>query len=166
MPQNCEIIFSELAEKYNNITEAQLTRLIRSPPRASSPTTADTMLLVQDSTLFDLTLALTEVLRPASLKFTEDIERWPGSDEPTHTGWQLAYWTNRLMYETIKENKEVQKRFSAHLEQNAKQERRTGEKVAAMFTWSKFPQATVVDVGGRNGQYSVALAQASKVTQT
>ncbi|KUI72615.1 6-hydroxytryprostatin B O-methyltransferase [Cytospora mali] len=169
VPLNGEISFSELAEKLNKITEAQLTRLVRhamnihlfqEPTKGLVAHTADTMLLVQDSTLFDLALTLTEVLRPASLKVTEAIERWPGSDEPTHTGWQLAYGTDKLMYETIKGNEEVQKRFSAHLEQIAKQDPRTGEKVAAMFTWSRFPQATVVDVGGGNGQYSVALAQA------
>ncbi|KAK7746293.1 hypothetical protein SLS53_002252 [Cytospora paraplurivora] len=169
VPLNGEISFAKLAEKCNNITEGQLMRLVRhamnihlfqEPRKGFVAHTADTTLLVQDSTLFDLVLTLTEVLRPASLKVTDAIEKWPGSDEPTHTGWQLAYGTDKLMYEMIKEDKGVQKRFSAHLEQIAKQDPRTGEKVAAMFPWDRFPGATVVDVGGGNGQYSVALAKA------
>lgn len=134
--------------------------LFHEPHKGFVAHTADTALLVQDSTFSDLVLSLTEVLRPASLKVTEAIEQWPGSEEPTHTGWQLAYGTDKLMYETIKEDEVVQRRFSAHMEHIAKQDPRTGERFAAMYPWGKFPQATVVDIGGGNGQYSVALAKA------
>ena len=78
--------------------------LFREPTKGFVAHTADTALLVQDSTLFDLVLTLTEVLRPASLRVTDAIEKWPGSEEPTNTGWQLAYGTEKLMYETIKED--------------------------------------------------------------
>lgn len=135
--------------------------LFHEPHKGYVAHTADTALLVQDATLSSLALTLTEVLRPASLKVTDAIERWPGSDEPTHTGWQLAYGTDRLMYETIKGDEAVQKRFSAHLEQIAKQDPRAGDRLAALFPWAVVkPGATVVDVGGGNGQYSVALARA------
>lgn len=121
--------------------------------------TADTRLLVQDPSLFDLALTLLENLRPATLKLPEAIDTWPGSESPSNTGWQLAYNTEKLMYETISENVEVQRRFSAHLEQIAKQDPRTGEKLAAMFAWGDFRDATVVDIGGGNGQYSIAIAK-------
>ncbi|ROV91351.1 hypothetical protein VMCG_09693 [Cytospora schulzeri] len=169
VPLNGSISFAELAKKCNDITEAQLIRLVRhamnihlfeEPHRGFVAHTADTALLVQDSTLSDLVLSLTEVLRPASLKVTEAIEKWPGSNEPTQTGWQLAYRTDKLMYETIKEDEAAQKRFSAHMEHISKQDPRSGERFAGMFPWGKFTQATVVDMGGGNGQYSVALAQA------
>lgn len=134
--------------------------LFHEPHKGYIVHTADTALLARDSTMSALVLNLTEVLRPASLKVTEAIKQWPGSEEPNHTGWQLAYGTEKLMYETIKEDEAVQKRFSAHMEHIAKQDPRTGERFAAMYPWDKSPQATVVDIAGGNGQYSVALAQA------
>lgn len=123
--------------------------------------TADTALLVQDDSLHSLVLSLLETLRPASLKVTAAMEKWPASDEPTTTGWQLAYGTDKLMYEYIREDPEVTRRFSAHLEHIAKQDPRTGERVATMFPWGEAlaPGAVVVDMGGGNGQYSVAVAE-------
>lgn len=168
VPLDGSISFADLAAKCTTITENQLTRLVRQginlhlfrePIKGFVSHTADTALLVEDSTLFDVATTLTVDLRPASLKLMAAMEKWPGSDAPTHTGWQLAYNTDKLMYETIKEDAEAQRRFSAHLQQISKQDPRTGEKVVAMFPWGDFPDATVVDVGGGNGQYSVAIAR-------
>lgn len=170
VPPDTPISFSDLAGKCS-IPEAQLTRLVRhgmnlhlfyEPQHGLVAHTTDTALLAQDDTLHSLVLTMLELLRPASLKVTAAMEKWPASDEPTETGWQLVYGTDKPMYESMREDPEVTRRFSAHLEHIAKQDPRAGERVAAMFPWGDHPGALVVDLGGGNGQYSAAVASAHR----
>src|ERR1700761_4868709 len=84
VPLDGQVSYSELAVKCK-VKEKELTRLIRhamnvhlfhEPKPGFVAHTADTALLVKDSTLFDLVMCVVGDLRPASLKVTDALDKW------------------------------------------------------------------------------------------
>jgi len=167
VPLDGDISFKDLADKCG-VDGQQMARLIRhamtfhvfhEPRPGYVAHTADSRLLVEDSTLYDLTGTLLEDLRPASLKVTDAMEKWPSSQEANQTGWQLAYDTNEEMYNHLAKDPERLRRFGQHLVHIARQDPRTVDQVASAYPWSDVQSGTVVDLGGGNGQYSIGIAQ-------
>ncbi|KAF1992568.1 S-adenosyl-L-methionine-dependent methyltransferase [Aulographum hederae CBS 113979] len=168
VPMDGQISFAELAAKVK-VDETQLIRILRhgmsihlfhEPTRGQVAHTADTALLVTDHTLFDLVGTLLEDLRPAGLAFPTAMEKWPGSQEADQTGWQVAYDTSMSMYDHICQYPERISRFSNHLTQIARFDPRASEHFASAYPWGDLPPgSTIVDIGGGNGQYSVAVAE-------
>ncbi|KAK3052831.1 hypothetical protein LTS18_012215, partial [Coniosporium uncinatum] len=167
VPLDGDISFKHLADQCS-VDEQQMTRLIQramtfhvfhEPRPGYVAHTADSRLLVEDSTLYDLTGTLLEDLRPASLKITDAMEKWPSSQEANQTGWQLAYDTDEEMYNHLAKDPERLRRFGQHLVHIARQDPRVVEQIASAYPWSDVQNGKVVDLGGGNGQHSIGVAQ-------
>lgn len=167
VPLDDTISFTDLAAKVN-VDELTLTRLLRhamnnhffcEPQVGYIGHTIDTRLLATDSTLFDYVGCVLEDLRPASLHLPDAIEKWPGSEEPNQTGFNVACNTDLPLYRYLMQSPERIRRASALMTQVTQTISRSGKAVAAAYPWQALcAGSTIVDVGGGNGHLSVALA--------
>lgn len=121
--------------------------------------TLDSRLLVTDSTLFDYVGCVLEDLRLGSFYMADALEKWPGSQEPNETGFNVAWNTDLPLYRYLMQFPERIRRASALMTQVTQAISRSGKAIAAAYPWQALGAgSTVVDVGGGNGHLSVALA--------
>lgn len=170
VPQDGTISYTDLATKAQ-LDEIQLRRVLRlamtnhmfyEPSEGQVAHTVDSRLLASDSSFRDFFgLVLTEH-RPASYRLGDAMKTFAGSQEPTHSAWNLANETEEPFYKHISGDPERIKQFSNGMASLKHFKSLSPELfVATLFPWEQNlgPSATVVDVGGGRGQISTELAK-------
>jgi len=121
--------------------------------------TADSRLLVADTSAFDFIGAVSMEHKPATLKVNEALEKWPGSPEPFHAPYSLAHNTDKPMYLHLQQHPDRLRQFAGAMTNITRAGARSIALIAKAYPWAALaPGSTVVDVGGGNGHISAWLA--------
>ncbi|KAL9031759.1 MAG: hypothetical protein Q9196_000236 [Gyalolechia fulgens] len=96
---------------------------------------------------------------PAATKTVEALEKWPGSDEPHHTGFNIAHQTEKLSFDELAAYPQREKRYAAAMEWFSTGPGLEVTHIIKGLDWASLGAVTVVDVGGSYGSLSVALCE-------
>jgi len=167
VPLNSSVSYADLADQCQ-IDVDRLTSLLRmaitfhmfyEPTPGYIAHTADSRLLVADTSAFDFIGIVRMEHKPAMLKVNEALEKWPGSPEPFHAPYSLAHNTDKPMYLHLQQHPERLRQFAGAMTNITRAGARSIALIAKAYPWAALaPGSTVVDVGGGNGYISVWLA--------
>ncbi|KAG4431838.1 hypothetical protein IFR05_012676 [Cadophora sp. M221] len=87
------------------------------------------------------------------------MDKWPRSEEPRQTGFQVANNTNDNFFEHFAKNPDKLKRYGTAMAANGTSEGYHVKHVVENYPWDSLGEATVVDLGGSQGYVSVAIAE-------
>ncbi|RAL08884.1 sterigmatocystin 8-O-methyltransferase [Aspergillus homomorphus CBS 101889] len=91
-----------------------------------------------------------------ALFVTQAWEKWPNSDEPNETGYNLAHKTDLSKYDFIQQDPARAARFAKAMSMIGQGPGFAASHLARGYDWSQ--ASTVVDLGGSTGHISAALA--------
>ena len=99
---------------------------------------------------------------PGATRVVEAMEKWPGSEEPVHTGLSVANGETKHLFTVLGADKARMERFGRAMASLSAGEGFEIGHLVTGYDWKQFEgqQGTVVDVGGSLGFASVALAEA------
>ncbi|KAI1156474.1 sterigmatocystin 8-O-methyltransferase [Nemania diffusa] len=100
----------------------------------------------------------TEEMWPASTKMVDALQKWPGSQEPSQTGFTLANGPGSSIYQILKEDHKRAARFANCMKAYMLMQEYNSFHVVNNYTWANLGQVHLVDVGGGAGHVSVELA--------
>ncbi|KAH8692496.1 sterigmatocystin 8-O-methyltransferase precursor [Phaeosphaeriaceae sp. PMI808] len=158
--------FKELAEK-TGVPEKNLTRLLRhgitdhffreTQPGHIKHTAATKALAVTPVLGTWASMGMYEV-GPAKMRMVDAIAKWPDSEEPNHSGFQLANNTEKTMFDFFEDHPERMRRFKDAMSFLQTFPGLQPSFAVKAYDWASLGKATVVDVGGWHGLVSIALA--------
>ncbi|MCJ1436572.1 hypothetical protein MMC27_005952 [Xylographa pallens] len=96
---------------------------------------------------------------PAAALTVDALDRWPGSQEPEHTGFALAKNTSVPFFVELEKSPTRAKRFADAMSMF---ESGHGSAISALvnhYAWGAIGKGTLVDVGGSHGSRSIAIAE-------
>ncbi|KAI1444514.1 S-adenosyl-L-methionine-dependent methyltransferase [Annulohypoxylon stygium] len=167
LPVGGETTFAEMAAS-SGLTENHVRKLVRfavsqrifSEPRPGVIVhSAASRLLAEDTGVHDFVATSSNELWPAASQTCNAMVQFPGSEEPTETGFSLANNTDKPMYEFLSEYPERSRRF-ANMMRHSTQGRAFDLKyVADFYPWEQHNGGTIVDVGGSQGYVCLTLAR-------
>lgn len=171
VPPDGEISFEEIA-RTANLDESLLRRFLRHVMvnrffQETRPGyvqhTAASRLLRDDSEAMDTVGFLLEDIHPASTKVIEGFEKYPGSEEPNETGFNVANNTSDPFYQEIAKTPERARRFGGGMRFMTRGAIYDIKHLIRGYEWSELDETggTVVDCGGGHGGVSRALASAT-----
>lgn len=107
---------------------------------------------------------LLDDIAPGSVHVIEAMGKWPGSGEPTETGFNLAEGTEEPFYKHLAQDGERARRFGGGMRFMTQGSLYDVKHLVEGYKWGDVdrPGGCVVDVGGGHGGVSQALARATK----
>lgn len=171
VPVDDEISYAEIAQACN-VDENRIRRFLQHAMtnnifQESRPGyvrhTAASQKLREEPGLFDAVGFLSDDFQAASTKVIEAMKKYPGSEEPNHTGFNVEYNTSDLVYTELAKFPERARRFGGGMRYLTRVEGYDIKYLVDGYHWSELDkaEATVVDVGGGQGAVSQALASAT-----
>lgn len=88
---------------------------------------------------------LKDLGKPA-LCTVDAMDKWPGSEDPLHTGIQVAYNTDKHWYEVLGSDPERLKRFGISMKSFSEGAGYEIDFLAEHYSWGRIGEGTVVDV--------------------
>ncbi|KAM5467369.1 hypothetical protein MauCBS54593_005337 [Microsporum audouinii] len=166
IPPDGQASFGEIAKK-TPLTEQMVGRIIRHAammrifyepePGIVKHTKASRMLARPD--VRDWMRAGIEELGPAGGKLADALEKWPGSQEPNETGFSLANDTTGSIYDVIAADPDRAARFGNAMKVMTSRPAFDLSYGTDYYDWESLREAQVVDVGGAQGHFAIALAK-------
>ncbi|KAL8765648.1 MAG: hypothetical protein Q9209_007328 [Squamulea sp. 1 TL-2023] len=162
-----EASFADMAAK-SGLPEATVRRLLRhamafrifQEPRegivrhtAASKALADTPLLRQWIGM------MSEELWPAAAKAVDALNKWPGSEEPNNTGFNIANNTDATIFDEISKHAVRDQRYADAMTFSSRRPDLEPNRILEGYDWNSLGESTIVDVGGSHGSLSITLAQ-------
>ena len=137
---------------------AMTRHVFREPRKGYVAHTALSRLLVEDKQQLDITRTCAEVLWPASYSMADAVERYPGSEEASQTGFSVGLTSgNQTMWQKFSEDQEMGRRFGVFIGEGG-----ANESLLNDVQWS----GKVVDVGGSQGDVLIdVLKRHPQVTE-
>jgi hypothetical protein len=86
------------------------------------------------------------------------MDKWPGSQEPRETGFQIANKTTDTFFEYFAKHQNRLKRYGTAMAANATSEGYHVKNLVDNYPWDRLGEGTVVDLGGSQGHVSIAIA--------
>ncbi len=154
VPIEGDISYIDLSKKVN-VDVTNLRRLVRHAianhifrePRAGYVEhTASSRLLAEDAQLQAWVGFFSEDLLLPIGNAVDAMDKWPGSQEPRQTGFQIANNTNDNFFEHLAKNPDRLKRYGTAMAANAASEGYHVKHVVDNYPWDSLGEATVVDV--------------------
>ncbi|KAG8161693.1 hypothetical protein KVR01_008680 [Diaporthe batatas] len=163
------ITTAELARRCNANEEA-ITRLVQhavtkhflaQPEAGIISHTAFSAMMAAQPPISDFVGYVCEDLRPAAACIPDALTKWPGlPHEPDKTGYNLATGTAGTFWDSLAKNPEQSRRFASSM---SFMQRLPGWQPTAaleLFDWGALStDAVVVDVGGGDGSFAIALSK-------
>jgi hypothetical protein len=88
------------------------------------------------------------------------LGRWPESEEPNHTGWNIAHDIAEPLYQHLATDMKLAKRFGATMTAfMSTNPALSPVHIQRSFEWESLESGLIVDVGGSHGVISIALAE-------
>lgn len=166
-PPNSETTFAQLAQ-HAGIGETHMRRLLRlctsqhiftEPREGVLAHTAASRLLAEDKLLRQCLAWRSGASWAAALQTCAAMAKWPGSEEPTETGFALAHG-GKGMWEYLSGDKDTLEVFADTMRFYTRIPGLEPVHVVKGYPWGELPDgATVVDVGGSHGEISCAIAR-------
>lgn len=171
VPPDGEISFQEIA-RTGNLNESLVRRILQHSMsqrifQEVRPGyvrhTAASRLLRDDPEAMDCVGFLIEESLPASAKFLEALEKYPGSEEPNETGFNVDNNTNDPFYVEIAKTPERARRFGGCMHFLTRGPGFDINHLIRGYDWAELDKTggIVVDCGGGQGAVSRALASAT-----
>lgn len=167
-PVNNTITYPELSKR-TGVDEHNLRRICRhamtnrifhEPIKGIIAHTAASRLIAEDIRIQSwIGLQLEDLSKPA-LCTIDAMDRWPGSEDPLHTGIQVAFNTDKHWFEVLGSNLERLKRFGIGMKSFSEGVGCEVGYLAEHYPWGRIREGTVVDVGSGIGFTSFILAKA------
>ncbi|KAF2828338.1 S-adenosyl-L-methionine-dependent methyltransferase [Ophiobolus disseminans] len=98
-------------------------------------------------------------IHPAALKVADAIEKWPGSEEPNHTGYNIANNTTDNAFIHMSKQPGRAEKFAAAMTLFSNGPGYAPTHLVDNYPWDRHSSGTIVDVGGSHGEYSIPIAQ-------
>ncbi|KAL8733397.1 MAG: hypothetical protein Q9181_003605 [Wetmoreana brouardii] len=96
---------------------------------------------------------------PAATKTVEALTKWPGSEEPNNTGFNVAYNTDAIIFDEIAKYPDRDQRYADAMTYISNSPGLEPHHLLTGYDWASLGEGTVVDVGGSHGSISIAIAQ-------
>ncbi|TVY22560.1 O-methyltransferase [Lachnellula hyalina] len=162
-----EVSFTDLAERCD-LQKNDLTRILRQamskhvfkePKRGYVAHTAASKLLMDSKDLNDMLYIAHDIIWPASAHLLESIDKWKGSEEHNHTGYNIASGTTESFFENTKKDSRLEEAFANNMKywQSRPGFGNDHSHLLSSFDWASVE--SVVDIGGGTGATSVALTE-------
>ncbi|CZR64269.1 related to sterigmatocystin 7-O-methyltransferase precursor [Phialocephala subalpina] len=167
VPLSGDISHSDLA-KITKVDPTNLRRLIRhaitnfifrEPRPGYVAHTSSSRLLAEDAQLQAWVGFFSEDLQGPVAKTVDAMDKWPESQEPRNTGFQVANNTEDNFFEWFAKNPDRLGRYGTAMAANAASEGYNVKHVVEGYAWDSLGEAIVVDLGGSQGHVSVAIAE-------
>ncbi|KAI0388943.1 S-adenosyl-L-methionine-dependent methyltransferase [Xylariaceae sp. FL0594] len=167
LPVGGETTFAEMAASAG-IAESDMRKLVRygvamrifEEPRPGVIThSAASRLLAQDAGVHDYIATCSDELWQAAAQTCNAMAKFPGSQEPTETGFSLANNTEKSMYEFLSDYPERSARFANMMRGFTGGSAFDLRYITDYYPWEEHNGGIVVDVGGSQGFVCVALAR-------
>ncbi|KAI1345901.1 S-adenosyl-L-methionine-dependent methyltransferase [Xylaria sp. FL0043] len=167
LPIDGETTFAEMAAS-SGLAESDIRKLVRyavsqrifeEPRPGIIRHSAASRLLAEDAGVHDYVATCSDELWQAAAQTCNAMARFPGSGEPTQTGFSLANNTDKSMYEFLSGFPERSSRFANMMRGFTSGKVFDLKYVTDFYPWEQHTGGTVVDVGGSQGFVCVALAR-------
>jgi len=132
--------------------------LFREPRAGYVAHTSSSRLLGFDPQMNAWVGLLSEDLWKPMANTVDAMDKWPGSQEPKETGFQVANRTEEHFFEALAKGPGKLKRHGTAMAANAGSEGYHVKHVVDNYPWEALGEATVADVGGSQGHVSIAIA--------
>ncbi|KAJ2895437.1 hypothetical protein MKZ38_006582 [Zalerion maritima] len=141
-----------------NLRHAILNNIFRETRPGFVAHTRPSLLLATDTLMYSWSLYWTHYMWPVATNWAAALQRWPGSEDEKHTA--LAAWAGKEanLYDVLGRDAEMQRAFQAAVEATGTSEGYDIAFTVDGYPWDKLGEGTVVDLGGSQGQASVAIA--------
>jgi hypothetical protein len=154
VPIKQEISYADLSKKVGVdltnlrrlVRHAMTNHIFREPKPGYVAHTSSSRLLAENLQIQAWTGFCLEDLWPPITSTVDAMDRWPGSQEPTETGFQVANNTTDSFFEHFAKNQDRLKRYGTAMAANAASEGYKVRHVVDGYPWDTLGQATVVDV--------------------
>lgn len=165
VPIEGETSFEEAAQKsgmalrdFEIIVRYAMTNFIFHEPRPGYIAhTAASRVLKENRLISSLMGMGTDELFPGLVKEIETLEKYPGSEEPTESGWALANNASVPMFEELADHHPKRAETMAFAIETLGT--LISDSVALEYDWASLGTATIVDVGGGKGLFCRSLAK-------
>lgn len=172
VPQDTPISFADLAQKASLpeglvrrfLHHAMTNHIFTESPPGYVIHTASSRLLVEDPDALDAVGLITAELASPSTKAIEALQRFPNSEEPTETGFNIENQTPLPIFTFLAQHPERARRFGAGMRFFTKSESWDLKHLLSGYDWAALdrPGAIIVDVGGGQGSVARVLAGATR----
>ena len=98
-------------------------------------------------------------LWPASSRMVEAMEKWPGSEEPNETGFNIANQTDAMFYGEIKKHPARAKRAADAMSFMQSGPNRSIHHLIENYDWGNAAEGQLVDIGGSRGSVALEIAR-------
>ncbi|OZJ01754.1 hypothetical protein BZG36_05456 [Bifiguratus adelaidae] len=167
VPLDKEISFEQVAKisglSYNRVRtvlrQAMVVHVFEEPHPGFVKHTAASALLVQDPGLRDVGRLFTEITVPCAGKLLETYVKFPNSEKPTEGPFNLAFETKGRPMECIASRPDLAMILQGGMSYRGRDGAWDNSHIANAYPWASLRSATVADIGGGNGHFSVSLAQ-------
>ncbi|KAH8812745.1 S-adenosyl-L-methionine-dependent methyltransferase [Xylogone sp. PMI_703] len=169
VPIDSSISFADLA-KACNVDENLLSRFLRhamvfhlfhEPEVGFVAHTVDSRLLATDPDFYDAVGCLFEDMGFGAQNIVNAMEKWPSSDEQSHSACCYAYNLNEPWYTFLQKHPERYKKFSAMMRYVGESQDGPQMHIDNLYPWQSLgDNGTIIDMGGGNGHVITPLAHA------
>ncbi|MCJ1252099.1 hypothetical protein MMC30_009337 [Trapelia coarctata] len=166
VPLTGSTAFADVAFKAG-LDEALVTRLLRhamihhvfyEPVLGRVAHTVSSTALYQSDSVKDWLDMTFEEWGPASVKVVEAMRKFPGSQEPSQSGFGVAF-DNESIFQFLAKRPERAKVFGSAMGNFSKGVSHKVEYLVKNYDWKGLGAKTVVDIGGSHGHISLAIAK-------
>ena len=170
-----QVAFGELAARCN-MDESDLRRVLRAcmawqifdEPRRGMPAhNAVSLAIAKVPFLTNQIGGCLSVLAPAALRGVEQMQKWPGSQDPAHTAYALANGCDGVMFDILHQFPKQSEDYTKMMDALGSAPMLHFDNCIRDLQWSEaeIPK-TVVDMGGANGALSAGLLRKFPSIQT
>ncbi|KAL9008751.1 MAG: hypothetical protein Q9173_006154 [Seirophora scorigena] len=166
-PGQDEATFAEMAAS-SGLPEAHVRRLLRhamtfrifqEPRQGTVRHTSASKMLAENPLLRQWTGMISEELWPAATKAMHALTKWPGSEEPNNTGFNIAHNTDATIFDEITQHPDREQRYADAMTYGSKRPGLEAHHTLNGYDWASLGERTIVDVGGSHGSLSIAIAE-------
>ncbi|KAL9034827.1 MAG: hypothetical protein Q9214_006866, partial [Letrouitia sp. 1 TL-2023] len=159
--------FSQISEACG-IAEDDVRRFLRfamtdfifkEPQKGRVTHTPASRALAEDTGLRNFVVHACAEMWPAASRTVDAMVKWPHSQEPTQTGFNLANETENPIFVEVGKNPARAERFAKAMEWFHRNERYADRHVVEGYDWSVLGHGLLVDVGGSHGTMSKTILE-------
>ncbi|MCJ1379615.1 hypothetical protein MMC17_002717 [Xylographa soralifera] len=166
-PSDQEASFTQISSKCG-LNESDTRRILRhamtnhifkEPRKGVVAHTAASKALAEIPMLREWVGMVSEELAPAAPRVADALVKWPNSEEPNETGFNLAMNTVSPMYDELANYPVREQRFADAMSLFSSSPGFEPVYLATNYDWKSIGTGTIVDVGGSHGYVSIELAR-------
>ncbi|GJN86694.1 hypothetical protein PLIIFM63780_010275 [Purpureocillium lilacinum] len=143
------------------IRHAMTNRIFVEPEKGRVAHTRMSRLVLEDAPLSNWVGFMCNDLWLPIANVVGAMKKWPGSEESTETGVNLAYNQSLPWFDYLQQDEDFAKRYNLAMQAHGGGEGYSLAATVEGYPWGDLPKgATVVDMGGNQGYVSFAIAEA------